>query len=145
MSERPEGTKFQANFKTKSGTLLNIYASDAIDFDNALNILAEYGAVIASVEQSLHAIGTIAEAMPLAPVAAQTPAVHVSQVPAATPVGSPFGNSFQSAPNADVVCGHNEPAKFIGAGVSKKTGKPYKAFYACAYPQAQACDFRQTA
>lgn len=40
------------------------------------------------------------------------------------------------------VCKHGEPAKFVAAGVSKTTGKPYRAFYACARSKVDQCDFR---
>lgn len=40
------------------------------------------------------------------------------------------------------VCKHGEPAKFVPAGVSKATGKPYRAFYACGRSKETQCDFR---
>lgn len=38
-----------------------------------------------------------------------------------------------AAPAAGVNCAHG-PMKLMPAGVSKKTGKPYNAFYACQWP-----------
>jgi hypothetical protein len=46
---------------------------------------------------------------------------------------------------AGQVCKHGEPAKLVPAGVSKASGKPYRAFYACQRPQGQQCDFRANA
>lgn len=40
------------------------------------------------------------------------------------------------------VCKHGEPAKFVPAGTSKATGKPYRAFYACGRSKESQCDFR---
>jgi hypothetical protein len=35
--------------------------------------------------------------------------------------------------------------KYIAAGISKSTGKPYKAFYACNAPRGQQCNSRVSA
>jgi hypothetical protein len=32
--------------------------------------------------------------------------------------------------------------RFVAAGISKSTGKPYRAFYACPKPQGQACSHK---
>lgn len=40
------------------------------------------------------------------------------------------------------LCKHGEPARFVPAGTSKASGKPYKAFYACARSKDEQCDFR---
>lgn len=58
-----------------------------------------------------------------------------------------WGQSAPPAPaaNGGPVCKHGEPAKQVPAGVSKASGKPYRAFYACSRPQGQQCDFRANA
>ncbi len=54
-------------------------------------------------------------------------------------------NQVASAPASGPVCKHGEPAKLVPAGVSKSSGKPYRAFYACQRPQGQQCDYRANA
>lgn len=64
-------------------------------------------------------------------------------VPQAAPPQPPVANAATSFDGP--ACKHGEPAKYVAAGVSKKTGNPYRAFYACARPQGQQCDFRASA
>lgn len=69
---------------------------------------------------------------------------RTTHVPAQAPmtvseVANALGATIDAPP---VVCKHGEPAKFVSAGVSKTTGKPYRAFYACARSKADQCDFR---
>ena len=56
-----------------------------------------------------------------------------------------WGGGQAAAAPAGQVCKHGEPAKLVPAGVSKASGKPYRAFYACQRPQGQQCDFRANA
>ena len=56
-----------------------------------------------------------------------------------------WGAAPAAATPAGQVCKHGEPAKLVPAGVSKASGKPYRAFYACQRPQGQQCDFRANA
>lgn len=50
----------------------------------------------------------------------------------------PWGAS--AATEQAPVCDHGQPMKKVPAGVSKKTGQPYKGFWACAAPSKdQAC------
>lgn len=63
-----------------------------------------------------------------------------------TPPQDAWGQPANAAPVASgPVCKHGEPAKQVPAGVSKASGKPYRAFYACSRPQGQQCDFRANA
>ena len=48
-----ETTKFQANFKLADGTLINIYADNATDFENQLGQTQDLATLIHSVSQSL--------------------------------------------------------------------------------------------
>jgi hypothetical protein len=78
-----------------------------------------------------------------------------SAAPGAAPVDNPW-TPTQAAPAADPwgaaapvapepagpapMCDHGQAMKLVPAGISKKTGQPYKAFYVCAAPQkAQQC------
>lgn len=65
-------------------------------------------------------------AAPQIPVQPQIPAQQFAPVAPVAPVA-------QAAPAAGVNCTHG-PMKLMPAGISKKTGKPYNAFYACQWP-----------
>lgn len=52
-----ETTKFQANFKLADGTLVNVYADSAADFESQLATLQDTTALIHSVSQSLGSAG----------------------------------------------------------------------------------------
>lgn len=52
-----ETTKFQANFKLADGTLVNVYADNAADFEAQLTTLQDTTALIHSVSQSLGSAG----------------------------------------------------------------------------------------
>jgi len=63
------------------------------------------------------------------------PAPQTYTPPAPEP-SNPWAAPQQAAP----LCDHGQPMKLVPAGVSKRTGKPFKAFYCCANPdQAQQC------
>lgn len=79
------------------------------------------------------AVETVQSVFPGAQVVQDTPAVtpfpaqQFAPVPPAAPVAPP------AAPAAGANCAHG-PMKLMPAGISKKTGKPYNAFYACQWP-----------
>lgn len=52
-----ELTKFQANFKLADGTLINVYADNAADFEAQLASTQDMAALIHSVSQSLGSAG----------------------------------------------------------------------------------------
>lgn len=62
---------------------------------------------------------------------------------AAAPAADPWGAAAPATPEPSgpaPMCDHGQPMKLVPAGISKKTGQPYKAFYVCAAPQkAQQC------
>lgn len=130
MATSVEGVVFQANFKTHAGTLLNIYATNGAEFGELLDAYADFIPKIAAVESALGAASQVAQVVPLAPAASQPQQAPQQQSP--QPQGGPTCN-----------CGN--PAKLIPAGVSRANGRPYRAFYACAGPRGQQCDFRATA
>ena len=87
--------------------------------------------------------------------------VPLPTAPAQPPVGYPQpapGSSFPGASGApapqqqyapptqpgQLLCKHGQPAKVVPAGISKTTGRPYKAFAVCANDKPYQCDFRQT-
>lgn len=127
----PDTTTIQFNFKTPNGGLHNIYATtvpEAIELLDAFR--DELVGAIFDVEQKINAAYTVAH----------TPAPQPSQ-PA--PQAAPQGYPQQAAPaGGEHLCEHGQPMRLVPAGIAKATGKPYKAFYACAQPRGQQCNSR---
>ena len=126
----PESTKFQANFKTASGALYNVYANSTEEFISALNDMGDLVGVITSVEQALATGQTIAQHIPLAP-ASQQPA-PVQQAP----VQQPVQDASSAAPSAPM-CRHGAMEWKTGS----KNGKDWKAWM-CSAPKGATdkCD-----
>jgi len=119
-----QGIAYQANFKTPAGTLLNIYAENGGDFADQLDAFPEFLAKIVAIESQIVPASTVAQHVPVAAPAQQPP-----QPAAPAPVQGD-----------EHLCNCGIPMRFVQAGVSKATGKPYRAFYACAQPRGQQCD-----
>lgn len=89
----------------------------------------------------IESFNLLAAATKVAPIAAGSPAPAAAPQPAAPAWTPPVEvNPWAPAPvqaepagNAPL-CDHGQPMKLVPAGVSKKTGKPYPGFYACANP-----------
>ena len=118
-NNRPEGTAFQANFKTRSGALLNVYAEDVESFSQRLEDLEGTAAQIAAIEGVL---GAVSAAAPVAAPPSQQPK------PQGTPVAQPAGGG--AAPT----CEHGPRTYREG---TSKAGKPYKAWF-CSNPDRYA-------
>ena len=84
--------------------------------------------------------------------AATLVAAAPSAAPGAAPADNPWAPAQASAPPSDPwgaapsapepsgpapMCDHGQPMKLVPAGISKKTGSPYKAFYVCSAPSKQ--------
>lgn len=118
-NQRPEGTVLQANFKTRSGTLLNVYAANAAELSQLLEDLEGTAAQVAALEGVLGAVTAAA------PISAPP-----SQQPKGTPVAQP-GNAG-AAPS----CQHGP--RIFREGVSK-AGKPYKAWFCSSQDRNDQC------
>ena len=130
MSAQPD-TAYQFNFKIGGGNdsdLHNIYATNGADAVEQLEFFEETLLPrLIALHQTARAGGVVAATVPLAPAATQT---VTAPPPAATPeAGGPL-------------CEHGQPMKKIPAGISKASGKPYPAFYACNQPRGQQCNAR---
>ena len=113
---------YQANFKTPKGSLINIRAWSEPELDTALDALLKRIQVISDVELAIDAIANIN--------AGGLKVVESSGYPQpAQPL----------AVGSSPMCDHQEPMRLVPAGISK-AGKPYKAFYACSRPRAEACN-----
>jgi hypothetical protein len=75
----PESTKFQVNFKSPDGTLINLYAASKEELEALLTAAQDFSALIGSVSQSFSGASSAAPVRSAAPVAA---------APAAQAVGS---------------------------------------------------------
>jgi hypothetical protein len=134
-----ENTPIQINWKTKKdGMLINLRASSGAELDLLIDELSQRLAALVDLEattesmaRSAGATNTIQEAFQGAQVVHQG-AVQRPAAPAPQAVSG-------QAP--DCACGGG-PMRFVAAGISKSTGKPYRAFYACPKPQGQACSHK---
>jgi len=77
-----ESTKFQVNFKTPDGTLINLYAQNKEELEALLTAAQDFSALIASVSQSLGGAASPApvrnsfpprQAAPVAPIDGSVP------------------------------------------------------------------------
>lgn len=128
----PQGVAYQANFKTPNGTLLNIYAENGADFDEQLEAFADFIPKIVAIESAIVPASTVAANIPVAP-----PAQQPRPTPATPQAGA-------AAATDEHTCDCGLPMRFVPAGVSKASGKPYRAFYACSQPRGQQCDKKIT-
>ena len=119
----PESTKFQVNFKTPDGTLINLYATSKEELEGLLTAASDFSALIVSTSQ---AYGSVA---PAAPVYASTPAVASAPVSAGgeETVTDEWGNVFvYNHPNAPE-CSRGKMV--LKHGKAQATGKPYKGWF----------------
>lgn len=131
----PDSTTYQFNFKV-GDVMHNIYATNGAEADELLDYFHEsLLAKAVSIQQALAAANTVAQHIPVAP-AAQQPA---PSAPVQAPTAVPQANTGDQH-----VCNCGIPMRYVQAGVSKATGKPYRAFYACAQPRGQQCDKKIT-
>ena len=118
----PESTKFQVNFKTPDGTLINLYATSKEELEGLLTAASDFSALITSTSQAY------AGAAPAAPVYNSAPAV--ASAPSAggeETVNDKDGNiwvyNHPSAPE----CSRGKMV--LKHGTAQATGKPYKGWF----------------
>ena len=132
-----ENAPIQINWKTKKdGMLINLRASTGAELDLLIDELSQRLAALVDLEsttesmaRSAGATNTVADAFPGAQV------INQGAVQRPAPVVSVPGQAPECA------CGGG-PMRFVAAGISKATGKPYRAFYACPKPVGQACQHK---
>lgn len=123
------------SFTTKiNGDLFTIRGNTGEEFANNLVWTTNNYDQILEHVTALQAAGNAASLV-------NTASAPLPQAAPPQPNAVPTSSSYGDGP----ACKHGEPAKYIAAGVSKKTGQPYRAFYACGRPQGQQCDFRASA
>lgn len=70
-----ESTKFQVNFKTPNGTLINLYAASKEELEGLLQTAQDFSALIGSVSQSLGGASAPAPLRSLPPIGVAAGAV----------------------------------------------------------------------
>jgi hypothetical protein len=122
----PESTKFQVNFKSPDGTLINLYAANKEELESLLAAAQDFSALIGSVSQSFSG------ATSAAPVRAAAPVVNKLDDRVNPPAAGP------AAALGSTICRHGVMA--YKEGVSAKG--PWKG-YMCQAPKG-ATDKCQT-
>lgn len=77
----PESTKFQVNFKSPDGTLVNLYASTKEELEGLLTTAQDFSALIGAVSQSFlgNAQPAPVQAAPLRAVSGGAPATQITE------------------------------------------------------------------
>ena len=113
----PESTKFQVNFKSPDGTLINLYAANKEELEALLTAAQDFSALIGSVSQSF---GGAASSAPV-----QSNQFRPAQAKATTPTESPRNPSDQAP-----TCKHGVMSLREGTGAKG----PWKGWM-CAAPK----------
>ena len=127
----PESTKFQVNFKSPDGTLINLYATNKEELEALLTAAQDFSALIGSVSQSF------AGARTAAPVSASqfqkqvddrfNPPAAVASAGGEEVVTDRYGNTWvYNSPGAPE-CARGKMV--LKHGKAASTGKPYKGFF----------------
>jgi hypothetical protein len=145
-----QNASIQINFKTKKdGMLINLYATDALELDTLLDVVSQRIAALIDLETTVETMATVKTSFPgaevinqgAAPMPAHAQPAQQYQQPA------PVAQGYAPAPTGvapSCTCGAG-PMRLVKAGISKSTGKPYRAFYSCPQPQGMQCNNRQNA
>jgi hypothetical protein len=145
-----ENAAIQINFKTKKdGMLINLRAGDVAELDLLIDGLTQRLATLIDLETTTESMATVKTVFPGAEVinqgAAPMPA-HAQPAQHAQPAAQGYAPApTTAAPSCTGGACGGAPMRLVKAGISKSTGKPYRAFYACPLPQGQACNNRQNA
>lgn len=129
--------------------LINLYATDALELDTLLDVVSQRIAALIDLETTVETMATIKTSFPgaevinqgAAPMPAHAQPAQQYQQPA------PVAQGYAPAPTGvapSCTCGAG-PMRLVKAGISKATGKPYRAFYSCPQPQGMQCSNRQNA
>ena len=114
----PESTKFQVNYKSPDGTLINLYAANKEELEALLTAAQDFSALIGSVSQSFGSAGNAAPVQ-----RAQYPGKGAA--PVAAPAAAPAAGGH--------ICKHGQMSFREGVGAKG----PWKG-YMCAAPKGAA-------
>ena len=137
-----QNAAIQINFKTKKdGMLINLYASDALELDTLLDAVSQRIAALVDLETTVEGMATVKTSFPSAEVVNQGAAPMPAHAQPA-----PTAQGYAPAPAATPACTCGAgPMRLVKAGISKSTGKPYRAFFSCPQPQGSQCNNRVNA
>jgi hypothetical protein len=141
-----QNAAIQINFKTKKdGMLINLYATDALELDTLLDAVSQRIAALVDLETTVEAMATVKTSFPTAEVINQGAAPMPAHAQPAQ-FAQPAAQGYAPAPAATPMCTcGGGPMRLVKAGISKSTGKPYRAFFSCPQPQGSQCNNRQNA
>jgi len=141
-----QNAAIQINFKTKKdGMLINLYATDALELDTLLDAVSQRIAALVDLETTVEAMATVKTSFPTAEVINQGAAPMPAHAQPAQ-YAQPAAQGYAPAPAATPMCTcGGGPMRLVKAGISKSTGKPYRAFFSCPQPQGSQCNNRQNA
>jgi hypothetical protein len=137
-----QNAAIQINFKTKKeGMLINLYATDALELDTLLDAVSQRIAALVDLETTVEAMASVKTSFPTAEVVNQGAAPMPAHAQPA-----PTAQGYAPAPAATPMCTCGAgPMRLVKAGISKSTGKPYRAFFSCPQPQGSQCNNRVNA
>jgi len=137
-----QNAAIQINFKTKKeGMLINLYATDALELDTLLDAVSQRIAALVDLETTVEAMASVKTSFPTAEVVNQGAAPMPAHAQPA-----PTAQGYAPAPAATPICTCGAgPMRLVKAGISKSTGKPYRAFFSCPQPQGSQCNNRVNA
>ena len=121
----PESTKFQVNFKSPDGTLINLYAANKEELEALLTAAQDFSALIADVSQSFSG-------------ATRPASVSTGVTPKQVAEQYPFKPAVAAPAEGGHVCKHGQMSYREGTGAKG----PWKG-YMCAAPKG-ATDKCQT-
>jgi hypothetical protein len=141
-----ENAAIQINFKTKKdGMLINLRASDVAELDLLIDGLTQRLATLIDLETTTESMATVKTVFPGAEVINQGAAPMPAHAQPAQ-FAQPAAQGYAPAPAATPMCTcGGGPMRLVKAGISKSTGKPYRAFFSCPQPQGSQCNNRQNA
>jgi hypothetical protein len=141
-----QNAAIQINFKTKKdGMLINLYATDALELDTLLDAVSQRIAALVDLETTVEAMATVKTSFPTAEVINQG-AAPMPALAQPAQYAQPTAQGYAPAPAATPMCTcGGGPMRLVKAGISKSTGKPYRAFFSCPQPQGSQCNNRQNA
>jgi hypothetical protein len=144
-----QNAAIQINFKTKKdGMLINLYASDALELDTLLDAVSQRIAALVDLETTVEAMATVKTSFPSAEVVNQGAAPMPAHAQPAQQFQqpAPTAQGYAPAPASVPMCACGAgPMRLVKAGISKSTGKPYRAFFSCPQPQGSQCNNRVNA
>jgi hypothetical protein len=141
----PDSTVVQFNLKV-GNDLINLYATSVAEGEQLLDLVLASGIPQKYHDTVAHLSAVNAVASTPAPTPAPAPAPAPVAASAPAPVPGPVAAVAATATEAPVpMCDHGLPARHVPGGISKKTNRPYPAFYACAQPRDAQCNFRANA